>query len=77
MKHIATISELNESTKIRKVDYFELDKIIMSKLTGNEGKIYKCLLMHKNSNQDYSFPSQVLIAEETNLNLYMLLVWML
>lgn len=59
----------NTTVEIKKVDYFELNKIFMDKLTANEERVYRCLLGHKNKEQEYSFPSQELIAKETNVSI--------
>ncbi|MGL4451791.1 MAG: helix-turn-helix domain-containing protein [Sarcina sp.] len=59
----------NTTVEIKKVDYFELDKIFMRNLTANEERVYRNLLSHKNNNQDYAFPSQELIAKESNVSI--------
>ncbi|MGL4992209.1 MAG: helix-turn-helix domain-containing protein [Sarcina sp.] len=54
--------------EFRKVDYFDFDEICWMNLTPVQERIYRYLLSCRNTNHDFCFPGQNLIAEKTGVN---------
>lgn len=52
---------------IRNVDYFDFDEICWMNLTPVQERIYRYLLSCRNTNHDFCFPGQNLIAEKTGV----------
>lgn len=50
------------------MDFYEFDRFANLKLNGNEFKVYRNLLGHRNIKETVAYPSQTTIAQETNIS---------
>ena len=55
--------------EVKEMTFYDYDKYLIAKLTGNQEKVYRCLMSHKNRKEAYSYPKQELIAKETGLGI--------